>query len=795
MAKRRKKNREKIIPDDYFEADSFKIARFGKLVISQSHTDIDESNVAQLKRSEHLPIISAQIDQLVNDIAKQILQFSPEKLLRYAWWEFLAITVQTDDDSQRSHASRMIEYIQSVIVSNHPQDCYIEEINEEKWDKLSDDIRKLFTEDLLLYQICLTAKNSQSADFDRAQEEFRFRLETAWVLVRGKRYQIHEKKALLDILTPHSDVLGRLFGIDAFTLVEEVNKLLEKLTYGFQDTFKKLNNILGEIRNSDINMFYEKISKDQDLFKQVDETLGELFDFDLFDVEKVTKLPNNLCNMLAWSPGEEADFFMEGPFRGWPLKVWPTMKRPFIRLNERILCFDVFSLFDNFYRVIQRLICRQLEPHYQEEWNRRQNTVSEELPFIYFERLLPGSCIYRSVFYRWKTSSKHAEWCEADGLLIYDDHLFVIEVKANAFTYTSPAIDLPAHIKSLENLVKNPATQGNRFIDFLESAEEVSIADSRYNEVGRLSHANFRHVTVCAITLDVFTELAVRAQSFHEIGIDIGQRAVWSLSIDDLRVYADLFDNPLIFLHFVEQRMCAKFLNTNGELDHLGLYISHNNYSEYIANIAKLQMDSSVICNGYSGPIDEYYKSVAYNELPVLPKQNIPTRLAEIITFLAVSLKPGRSQLVSFLLDARSELRYEISQAIEQQIRDNISFGFTRPASTTYKEYAVTIFAWSVFSPRKATVAHKHTQSVMAAQGEKRRLLVELEYSAEASLMEVHWQYVNLDSFSYTESIDVQRAGLMLRQRRVTTARKQRKIRVNELCPCGSRKKYKRCCR
>ncbi|MFN3314853.1 MAG: hypothetical protein ACK46Q_15520, partial [Hyphomonas sp.] len=61
--------------------------------------------------------------------------------------------------------------------------------------------------------------------------------------------------------------------------------------------------------------------------------------------------------------------------------------------------------------------------------------------------------------------------------------MIVVEVKAGAFTYTSPATDLPAHIASLENLASSPASQGNRFVDYLESASEVVIADSDHNEI------------------------------------------------------------------------------------------------------------------------------------------------------------------------------------------------------------------------------------------------------------------------------------------------------------------------
>lgn len=150
------------------------------------------------------------------------------------------------------------------------------------------------------------------------------------------------------------------------------------------------------------------------------------------------------------------------------------MRRPFIRLNGSTYCFDIFSLFDNVYRVLRRIVV-ELEPAYKEPWNDGQKAASEELPFTYLTRLLPGARVYRPVFYRWKVGNGPAQWHEADGILVYEDHLLVIEVKGGAFTYTSPANDLDAHLVSLRTLLQAPARQGSRFVDFLESAPEVSL--------------------------------------------------------------------------------------------------------------------------------------------------------------------------------------------------------------------------------------------------------------------------------------------------------------------------------
>lgn len=465
------------------------------------------------KLADELPRVIAEIDDLVKAVAIKVARLPPHELLQRAWWEFSATAMGLKgaslDDPDQFTALRMIDYVQSVIASVKPAAKCSDQVSEEDWASLKADVETLFVRLSIDYQRCLTAsKKAQNPNIDMEMEQFRFRAETFWMNVRGKRYHVHELQALTDVLSPHSDVLTRLFGIDVPTLIAEAEKILAKLTRGLGDMFSAMHDLqqetllrvagLGkETRTSDIGELTGRVFRDDlDLSARRDQIAGELMGLDLFDLDKITLLPRRLLHELAWSPGEESEFFAPGEFSGWPLRVWPSMKRPFIRLQNQILCFEVCTLFDNFYRVLQRTILR-LEPEYKELWNERQKVVSEELPFSYILRLLPGARMYQSVYYRWRPEAGAYQWYEADGIVIYDDHLFIVEIKAGAFTYTSPATDLAAHLESLRGLVRAPASQGNRFIDYLESSAEVSIADRDHNEVGRLRRSilgTSRHV-------------------------------------------------------------------------------------------------------------------------------------------------------------------------------------------------------------------------------------------------------------------------------------------------------------
>jgi preprotein translocase subunit SecA len=809
VKKRQQKQKPRsIAPDDYFAEGPFEFARFGRHVVSRSRACAADWEKAKAKMAEHHPTITAEIDDLVTQIAEQVARLPGERLLHRAWWEFAMINTIRESPSEFDWllAMRMIDYVQSVIASVKPAKDIALEVSEEEWQVLSKRVKTLFERLTSEYQFALTAYNSiENKDFDVALEEFRNRAEVIWMNIRGERYQCHEKQALEDILLPHSDVLLQLFGIDAQTLIDEFDKILAKLSHGLMDMMVELESFRADTLNRmeelakepeivDIETLRDKVFEDSTLEARRQRVEGELFGLDLFDVAKNTNIPKALLDELTWSPGEEEDFFAPGPFCGWPLRVWPTMKRPFIRLQGRTLCFDMFVLFDGLYRVMQRIVFR-LAPEYKTTWNERQKTVSEELPFRYLFQLLPGAQVFRQVYYRWRAGAGVAQWHEADGLVIYDDHLIVIEVKAGAFTYTSPATDLPAHIASLENLARSPASQGNRFVDYLESAPEVVIADSNHNEIGRLQRSTFRHVTICAVTLDPFTALAARAHHLKKIGVDIGTRPVWLLSIDDLRVYADLIGDPLTFLHFIEQRMIAgqsELVDLNDEMDHLGLYLQENNYAMYAAELvgsdtAKLHFD------GYRTPIDDYYSALLRGEAVVAPRQKMPPRIAEIIKLLNTSQKPGRSAIASFLLDASGDYRETIARFIDEQIKWNAEFG--RPkALSTYGDHAFTLWSWSHTVQRDAEFALRHTKAIVAATNEKVRLMIELEFDSEGVIVYVHWLDVSLQGLSDVERVKVEEAGTTLRQQRVATAMRDRKVGRNDLCPCGSGFKYKKCC-
>ena len=813
-AGRQSSKKKRIQPDDYFQYGPFEMARFGTFNEFRSNMSKEQFEEMQKKSIERFPEVCQEIDNTILQIVQIVQKLPPDEVLKLAFWGMASHHFnkksEVEIDMEAGLSLRMVDYLQSIIASVKPVEFVQNEIKEEQWQELKKLVDSLFISLNMDYQICRTAlarKKEPTLDMDF--EEYYYKAQMYWCNVRGHRYSVHEIPFFRDILFPHNDILMELFNIGTEDLLTAMQSIHDSLTFGigkatedireFQKvtTDKLMQKIEGleDIEPDNLPKIMKQVIEENGWTSWQKDITGRLFGFDLFDIEKITGLPKTLLDELSWEPGQDTGFFEEGDYKGWPLRIWPIFKRPLIKIRDRYYCFALSSLFDNLYRVLQRIIVDK-KPAYSSEWSNKQKEVSEQIPFNLFQQLLPNAKSYRSVYYRWHTGQSNIkQWCETDGLLIYEDHIFIIEVKAGAFTYTSPASDFPAYIDSIKNLVFKPAEQGKRFLEYMESADVVELYDSEHIEIDKISKSDFENITICAMTLDSLTELAAQAQHLKKIGVDIGAYPVWPISIDDLRVYTDIFDNPLVFLHFIEQRMLAfrsDLIKTDDELDHMGLYLKHNVYTQYVKN---LNIDSIIHWHGYRSDIDSFFaKRITDPNTPCLLKQEMPTRLKEIIDFLSVSNIPGRRKVASLLLDCSGEWRNNIASGIDDVLNQQAITRKPKPLST-YGGIKITLFCWQKeLLDRDEKLSLDHTLTSMIVTHDDVRQLIELIYDTNGTLVETHFKSLTLEGIPETELKQLEAKALTLKRQRIDKAKSQRgNIGRNDPCPCGSGKKYKKC--
>ena len=804
------------LPDEEFSNGPFRLARFGKKIVLASNWTEEQRTQALAKLAARYPIVAKEIDDVVSHIVSVIGVLPADQLLTRAWQEQVLssrhIKVEADVTQEDAIALRMIDYVQSVIASAPRGEIQKDKLSDDDWLDLRKSVASLFKKLNLEYPSCSTAhREAEGTVFDDAMEEFFIRAQMHWCNVRGDYYQVHQIDVISDLLKNQSELIESAYGITSDKLSMEVEKIWRSLNFGIQEAMDSMRHIHAEVMAEVNRMVTQKEVNFQaqsmgQLILEVTDRLGlrdvmnrsadVIGGMGLFDLRKVTDLPVSFLDDFSWAPSQEKDFLAEGEFKGWPLRIQPIFRRPFLKFGDTYYCFETYSLFDNFYRQIEKQIFQRSEKDKQ-AWLQNRKEISETLPVNYLAKILPGAIVFSEVYYPVVSENGGLKnLAELDCIIIYDDHLFIVEVKAGAFTYTSPANDLPAYVKSLEALVGAPSKQGQRFLKYLEGAEEVDIFDAKRRSIGKLRRSDFRCKTICAVTLDPFTELAAQSQHLHKIGVDVGDVPSWPLSLSDLRVYSDIFAGPLDFLHFVEQRMRAapsENLQLDDELDHLGLYFEHNNYAMYASELAENK--AHLRFNGYRSEIDEYFseKMMRSNDSP-LPAQKLPFRLREVIDFLARQNQPHRSQIASYLLDFSGGWRSDLSKWIDEELLEIPQRGRCLPLSTV-GETRLTIFLsveGVVESSHEKSV--EHSQAAMIASGESDRTLLELKYDSNGPIL-VSMSTVSLHGISRGHLEKLKEKSVELKEKRLArSVASFGKIGRNEPCPCGSGKKFKRCC-
>lgn len=809
------KKKRTITADEGFDYGPIRMMRFDKMNVIQNRMNPEQHKAFMCKLADRHPKICKEIDELVQRIADAVSLFSPLPLLHRAYWEYLpsamGIASEVEIGQEAIEKRLTVEYLQSMICAVTPQENQKEKPTDEEWSLLTADICSLYkkiSSEYFLSHHAWAKLNSPS--FDERQEEYSVQAQLHWIAVRGDRYLIHDLPHFHDLLLSHDDELIKLYSVTTQQILDGLEQLIRNFTSGPRDSVEELD----KFRHQTMEAIQEYIEKNEDiegsfpdLMNKVieengwqewrDKVLGDAIGYGLFDVEAATGWPHKLLDCLSWLPGEDSEFLAEGEFRGWPLRVLPIWKRPFLKIDGRYYLFGIYQITDHGYRILQRAILNQ-DPNYRETWNARQKEVSEKLPFDLLSRLLPNATAYRSVYYQWATGeNKKKQWCETDGLLIYDDHLIVIEVKAGAFTHTPPSTDFPAYINSLEALLRSPSEQTARFCDYLQSEPKVAIYDSEHQKVAELSHGNFRHITRCCITLDQLTEFAARAENLHEIGINVGKAPVWTISLDDLRVFADVIDNPLVFCHFLEARARAFLspaLQTDDELDHLALYLAHNHYSTYAEDFG---FDKPVRWHGYREGLDRFFSSKVGGEPTAQPGQTIPSRLKEIINTLVDANTPSRCKASAWLLDMGGEFRDQSNALINQTLEEQEQARRPKPV-TCIGDIPVTFYcSIDGVVTHDDRLIRMHTLANLQVANEPERLALKLDYSPDKQLQAATPIFFSSEDIQADEKEEINDYAQSMIEKRFNvrlTKGGKRKIGRNEPCPCGSGKKYKKCC-
>lgn len=780
------------------------IARAGNVIEMRSKRTAAEHRAWQEQLAAKHPDVVRDIQGHVDAVAELVPRFSPVELLGRAYTEFFGGMLGKEGEHEVDFANtvdiRMLDYVQAVIVSRPPSNAPTD-FDEASWKDLRAHVSDLY-ELLQFWASTETAVRDLAGGADPAVEQLRMPLLFEWLCVRGARYTVHERERLQALLAPHDEVLVRLFGVDASAIALGVEAVQRRLTLGLGEAVAKLHEIhQAAVADESLSDFDPSpYSSSAELANALLDRTGRREEFEaagaqafglaLFEVSDL--FPRELLSLVALSPGEDTTLYAPGDHRGWPVRTSPTSLRPVLRVDGHYYVFDPFAT-DHFYRAIERAILVR-EPTYRERWNVGQKQVTEQLPLDLLGGLLAGATIYRGVAYQVVEGST-TKWCECDAVIVLDDIVIAIEVKAGRATERSPLEDFEAHVRNAQALLLSPAQQADRFIAYLDSAHEVPIYDDGHREVARLRRDSVRRRVRCAITADSLARLAGVFQ--HEPAVTQSPVSpTWCLSLDDLYAYRDVLGGSVGLSHYLKYRVRAFELPQLAgvdELDHLGAYLRTNAYTDWITDVEATR----VVLHGYRAALDDFFgRAWSEGSLPEPPSQPLPPLLRQVVTCLELRRPPGFLRAGEALLDLDGEARTSAAEMMEASYVEAVRTGRSRVMSMYGPDGLLVVAVGTSGTSSEPTAVHvDHALTVIAASGSENAVLIEVAMHDRSTVSDATCRYLDLSTLAPDVLDRLHAQARTLKARRLERARSEGiKLGRNAMCPCGSGRKYKKCC-
>ena len=781
--------------DEYYNDGLFELVRYGKVVSLRNLCTPEQIVQMQEFFVKEYPKIKERIAEKVDRIRNAVSICDPLLLLKFtkdmAMLSHMNKFSEIDYTDEENMVIRAQEYIQSILVSTKNSFDNSESIEdqEKRWHLLQADIVNLYEEFSLFYHYWAAYKKDNGVVSDEIVD---YIVESQMLyLVRGKRYQIFQLEPVRNLLPPHSDVLIELFGVSAEQIIDGLERLEYSLSQGLADSWMDLEKKYDEFCNS-VDMGIEPESAINDAKNVVIPILEKVLGEALNDISRVTGWDARLLNALSLSIGECDTFYDGSEFSGWPIMELPTKKKPFIRIKETTYAFDYFSLFDNIYRALQKAISR-LKPEYSDTWNKRQKMASEDMVKVLFLRLLPGATAFTENYYPVGSSVKQMN--ENDLLIVYENYLFIIEIKAGSFPQTPPINDFNAHVKAYMELAQKADSQCSRTIKYIKEHQPALFYDEKKQEKCKIYDiSQFKEVYTFSVTIDNFNEFAAKAEKLSFINLSSKTIVI---SYDDLLSYEIYFKSPIYFLHYLKQRRAAidiPQIAVHDELDHLGMYIHHNLYA---ITASQFSSEHRIEWNGYRKDLDNYFNRLHMPELnAVKPVQDMPLEMSNIIHLLENGTRKNKIDIAHFLLNLSSEGRNDFCQTIHHLLQRQAEIGRMIPTVA----FCGIRYCLFVSFPGIKIVSMSDRQdyvfSTIFSNESMSTMWINLDYGKDGNLLNVTGKQCDYNDIPSGEIDRLKELSIEYAQSRIASFKRHNygKIGRNDLCPCASGKKYKKCC-
>lgn len=460
--------------------------------------------------------------------------------------------------------------------------------------------------------------------------------------------------------------------------------------------------------------------------------------------------------------------------------------QPIIQVSEgQYLLLQQYNLLESFYE--SPFYWMQADKEYRNTAAENRGNFTEKFSLQRLRDVFGAENVYQNVQIR-DTLGNDAG--EIDVLVTYADRAIILQAKSKKLTVKSRQGDDAAIREDFQKAVQTAYDQGYVCAELIEDGSYTFVAGDGLVLTIR---SDFREIYIFCIVSDHYPSLAFQARQFLKHHETETIKPPYVTDVFFLDVLCEFLDAPHLFLSFVHRRIgyFDKLFSSNEYAIlsfHLvqNLWINDDNSMVYIGDDVSQDVDAAfyVRRDGFPG-----------NPTPegILTKFQ-GTILRQIIDYLGSSKQDGSLDLAFILLSLGEAAAVDINRGLEKIIkatkmdkkRHDLGFFASDTGITIHCNYGVsgvhmkallahcTMRKYTQRSPRWFGIAIDVSAGTLAMNG----LMLEHPWEEDDALKKAAGKHFK-------------KAG----GKTVSAAiRSKLKVGRNDPCPCGSSKKYKKCC-
>ena len=752
------------------------------------------------------PKIKAGINERITRLMQIIAEFDPIHLLSSAAFEFAFDKV--DHSGEVEHAQDFIaEYtfgLCSAVGFGAPR----EPPNEGILNEFSELLRSIFNEASLYFGIELAA----TAAKEKALIDLRVQALLKFLFQRGDTHRYHQYPFIRSLYLEHDQFFRDRFGFsvdDAISEVTQISTAAQAKLQQQQEIVGKFKQAIELIADAAEDGTVAHAQSLEDFRREVQElpevkkvlpnpaAFADSLKQNPFEIDITSPQRKLILERLAMTFGNNRAFaeFKKSP--GWPTNSGEHTTHPVIQHEGRYYAFvpqmvwrNLRPIFDSWIEAADSSYFQEVVFDPKKEIGRSRWLERESVDL--FQRLLPGCRVHRNIFYNEQVSADESKRRKIDALLEYDRNVIIVSAKSGEWSLAAQRGAPNSMAEEIARLVVEGFEQGHAAKQYIENAENASFTDEAgTTQIAFRTNTRPRAIFAVNVTLSALGPAAIQLNALKAAGLLLANQFAWSVSVNDLRVIAEICETPSEFLFYLQRRLRFNLFEELRGADELDLFAYFLDQGLFFDQ-TRLKGVSLFSVGPNTYDLDKYFdqleKSVSD---PAKPKLAISSDFRDLIKAIERTNCNGFSEITLYLLNLDGVYHKQISVMLAS-LRQKVS--------EDNRCHHVTI---AVGEALGLTVELRGDDAKLDFIDDRYCLLK--KYQLKVPI----WLFISVAAdfqpskedraviFKGAWTFDSNMEATLQRFRdhklRVATASRG-EIRRNEQCPCGSGLKYKRCC-